>query len=49
MRVVDESSRLVGLWRVSIGLQDGAQAGEELMALAGHTVDGSSKSASRTT
>eukprot|EP00438_Fugacium_kawagutii_P022031 Skav212843 [mRNA] locus=scaffold325:98454:116739:+ [translate_table: standard] len=26
MRVVDESARLVGLWRVSVGLQDGAQA-----------------------
>lgn len=26
MRVVDESARLAGLWRVSVGLQDGAQA-----------------------
>ncbi len=34
MRVVDESARLAGLWRVSVGLQDGAQAWAILMFVA---------------
>ncbi|CAK9110718.1 Protein disulfide-isomerase (PDI) (Cellular thyroid hormone-binding protein) (Prolyl 4-hydroxylase subunit beta) [Durusdinium trenchii] len=36
MRVVDESARLAGLWRVSVGLQDGAQAYAYTMWLTVH-------------
>ena len=38
MRVVDESARLAGLWRVSVGLQDGAQAERAILMFVWHFV-----------